>query len=116
MHRRIRIRLTKWRFVICYLQIAISESSHETWRQTPLPPRRGRFAPRPGPFDDPAGTGHGHEKRDRARFKPGVSLADRERSPAPSDTHNTRAAGAILPRLSRLPGGRPGGLYAGASV
>src|SRR5713226_3961285 len=89
---------------------------YETWRQTSLPPRRRGFAPRIGPFDDPAGTGCGDEERDRPRFEPGLSLANREWRPAPSDAHNTRAAGAILPRLSRLSGGRPGRLYARLAV
>src|SRR6266699_2960837 len=89
---------------------------HETWRQTSLPPFRRRLAPRLGPFDDSTGTGCRNEKGDRPRFEPGVSLADREWRPASSDAHHARAAGTILPRLSRLFGGRPGRLYTGAAV
>src|SRR5947207_9163884 len=110
------ISLDKLHIAIYILHIAITGVTHETWRQTPLPPCRRRLAARLGPFDDSTGTGHRHEERDRPRFEPGVSLANREWRPAPSNAHHAPAAGAILPRLSRFSGGRSGGLYARTSV
>src|SRR6266487_6735558 len=92
------------------------EFFHETRRQTPLPPRRGRSAPRIGPFDDPAGTRCRNEARDRPRPEPGVSFANREWRPTALDAHDARVTGAILSCLSRIFGGRPGGLHARVAV
>src|SRR6266567_6844152 len=90
--------------------------SDETRRQTPLPPLCGRFAPRIGPFDDPAGTRCRDEAGDRPRPKSGVSLPNREWRPTALDAHDARVTGTILPRLSRFSGGRPGGLHARVAV
>src|SRR5712691_11299547 len=92
------------------------EFFHETRRQTAIPPLRGRFAPRIGPFDDPAGTRCRVEAGAGPRPKSGVSLPNREWRQTALDAHDARAFGAILPRLSRIFGGRPGGLHARVAV
>jgi len=50
--------------------------------KTALPPRRSKArCGGLGPFDDSTGIGHRHEERDRPRFEPGLSVADREMAP-----------------------------------